>query len=50
MSSNMDELLRRALRDERGFGRKPLRMEEGTVEMIAEFAAGRDPYSMEAKN
>lgn len=39
-TADLTELLRRALRDERGFGRKPLRMEEGTVEMIAEFAAG----------
>lgn len=39
-TADLAELLRRALRDERGFGRKPLRMEEGTVEMIAEFAAG----------
>ena len=39
-NADLTELLRRALRDERGFGRKPLRMEEGTVEMIAEFAAG----------
>lgn len=39
-TTDLAELLRRALRDERGFGRKPLRMEEGTVEMIAEFAAG----------
>lgn len=39
-TADLIELLRRALRDERGFGRKPLRMEEGTVEMIAEFAAG----------
>ena len=39
-TADLTELLRRALRDERGLGRKPLRMEEGTVEMIAEFAAG----------
>ena len=39
-TADLTELLRRALRDERGFGRKPLRMEEGTVEMITEFAAG----------
>ncbi len=39
-TADLTELLCRALRDERGFGRKPLRMEEGTVEMIAEFAAG----------
>ena len=39
-TADLTELLRRALRDEQGFGRKPLRMEEGTVEMIAEFAAG----------
>ena len=39
-TADLTELLRRALRDERGFGRKPLHMEEGTVEMIAEFAAG----------
>ena len=39
-TADLTELLRRALRDERGFGRKPLRMEVGTVEMIAEFAAG----------
>lgn len=39
-TADLAELLRRALRDERGFGRKPLCMEEGTVEMIAEFAAG----------
>ena len=30
-TADLTELLRRALRDERGFGRKPLRMEEGTV-------------------
>ena len=39
-TADLTELLRRALRDERGFGRMPLRMEEGTVEMIADFAAG----------
>ena len=37
---DLQTLLQRALQDERGFGNKPVHMEEGTLEMIAAFAAG----------